>query len=108
MRKQPNFSPKKLAELPEEALLEAVQRQTFGFFWEASHPVSGLAPDRCTTTANPSDDLAATGGSGFGFMSLIVAAERGWVTRAAAADRVTHMLELLARATCFHGVFPHF
>jgi hypothetical protein len=108
MRKPAELSPAKLAQLPEDALLEAVQRQTFAFFWEASHPVSGLAPDRCTTVANPSDDLAATGGSGFGLMALIVAVERGWVTRAAAAERVTHMLELLARATCFHGAFPHF
>jgi hypothetical protein len=101
-------SPADLAVLPDQELLEAVQRQTFGFFWEASHPVSGLAPDRCTTTAVPTDDLVATGGSGFGVMALIVAAERGWITRAAAVERMGHMLKLLTRATCYHGVFPHF
>jgi hypothetical protein len=106
MRK--DFSPKKLAGLPDEALLEAVQRQTFGFFWEGAHPLSGLAPDRRRTTPEPMDDLVATGGSGFGVMAVIVAVERGWVTRAAAVDRLQHMLDLLARATCFHGVFPHF
>jgi hypothetical protein len=108
MRKQANLGAAALAALSNGELLEAVQRQTFGFFWEAAHPVSGLAPDRCTTTADPPDDLVATGGSGFGVMALIVAAERGWVTRAAAAERVGHMLDLLSRATCFHGVFPHF
>ncbi|HXP65211.1 MAG TPA: glucoamylase family protein [Steroidobacteraceae bacterium] len=108
MRKHPNRSPAELSELPEDELLEAVQRQTFGFFWEASHPLSGLAPDRCKTVAAPADDLVATGGSGFGFMALIVAVERGWVARAAAAERAAHMLDLLARATCFHGVYPHF
>jgi hypothetical protein len=108
MRQQSSRSPAELSELPEDELLEAVQRQTFGFFWDASHPLSGLAPDRCKTVAGPADDLVATGGSGFGLMALIVAVERGWVTRAAAAERVTHMLDLLARATCFHGVFPHF
>ena len=41
-------------------------------------------------------------------MALIVAAQRGWITRAAAAERVGHMLDLLVRATCYHGVFPHF
>ena len=101
-------SPAGLAALPDEKLLEAVQRQTFAFFWEASHPVSGLAPDRCTTTSVPTDDLVTTGGSGFGVMAHIVAAERGWVSRAAAAERIVHMLELLNRATCYHGVFPHF
>jgi hypothetical protein len=101
-------NPADLAALPDEELLEAVQRQTFGFFWEAAHPVSGLAPDRCKTSAGPSDDLVATGGSGFAAMALIVAAERGWITRAAAAERLGHMLDLLSRATCYHGVFPHF
>ena len=37
-----------LAALADEELLEAVQRQTFRFFWEGGHPVSGLAPDRRT------------------------------------------------------------
>ena len=108
MRKARISAPADLAALPEEELLEAVQRQTFGFFWEAGHPVSGLAPDRCTTTTAPADDLVATGGSGFGVMAHIVAAERGWVSRAAATERIGHMLELLNRATCYHGVFPHF
>ena len=108
MRAQTQRGPAQLAELPEQELLEAVQRQTFGFFWEAAHPLSGLAPDRCKTVAGPADDLVATGGSGFGLMALLVAVERGWIARGAAAERVTHMLDLLARATCFHGVFPHF
>jgi hypothetical protein len=102
------LSPADLAALPDEELLEAVQRQTFGFFWEAAHPVSGLAPDRCKTKLGLSDDLVATGGSGFAAMALIVAAERGWIARAAAAERVGRMLDLLSRATCYHGVFPHF
>jgi hypothetical protein len=34
-----------LSTLPEEELLEAVQRQTFNFFWEGAHPQSGLALD---------------------------------------------------------------
>src|ERR1700685_1215956 len=101
-------SPADLAALPDEQLLEAVQRQTFRFFWEGAHPVSGLARDRCKTGAVPEDDLVATGGSGFGVMALIVAVERGWVSRAAALERLGRMLDLLSRATCYHGVFPHF
>ena len=50
--KKRSLGPADLAALPDEELLEAVQRQTFGFFWEAAHPVSGLAPDRCTTIAD--------------------------------------------------------
>lgn len=101
-------TPAALAALADEELIEAVQRQTFRFFWEASHPISGLAPDRCMTYSKQSDDLVAIGGSGFGAMALIVAAERGWVTREEAVQRLTAMLELLGRATCYHGAYPHF
>jgi hypothetical protein len=100
--------PAELAALPDEELIEAVQRQTFRFFWEGSHPLSGLAPDRCTTARDADDDLVAIGGSGFGVMALLVAVRRGWVTREAAAERLERMLELLMRATCYHGAFPHF
>lgn len=100
--------PAELALLPDEALLETVQRQTFNFFLEAGHPLSGLAPDRRTLGAESADDLVAIGGSGFGLMALIVAVERGWVTREAALERLKAMLDLLGRAPCYHGAFPHF
>jgi hypothetical protein len=102
------LAPTELAALPDDALLEAVQRQTFRFFWEGAHPISGLARDRCSRVQGPEDELVATGGSGFGVMAVIVAVERGWVSRAAALERLLNMLDLLARATCYHGVFPHF
>ena len=101
-------SPADLAALPDEQLLEAVQRQTFRFFWEGAHPQSGLARDRCKNIDVPEDNLVATGGSGFGVMALIVAVERGWVSRTAALERFAQMLDLLSRATCYHGAFPHF
>src|SRR6201989_1315433 len=97
-----------LAKLPDEQLLEVVQRQTFKFFWDGAHPVSGLAPDQCSTRADAADDKAAIAGSGFGIMAIIVAAERGWGTREAAGDRINRMLDLLTAATCYHGAYAHF
>jgi hypothetical protein len=97
-----------LAALPDEQLLEIVQRQTFNYFWDGAHPVSGLAPDRCTTRANAADDKVAIGGSGFGIMAILVAVERGWVTRDAAIERLRRMLDLLTAATCYHGAYAHF
>jgi len=108
LAKLESSSPASLAALPDDELLELVQRQTFSFFWEGSHPVSGLAPDRRTTSQEAVDDLVATGGSGFGVMAIIVAVERGWIAREAALERLERMLDLLTRATCYHGVFPHF
>ena len=97
-----------LAELPDEALLEAVQRQTFRFFWEGAHPSSGLAPDRRLRTGGGADDPVAVGGSGFGLMALVVAVERGWISRSEALERLQSMLSVLLRARCYHGAFPHF
>jgi hypothetical protein len=97
-----------LAALPDAELIEQVARQTFRFFWEGAHPASGLAPDRCPPREGSADNLVAIGGSGFGVMALLVAIERGWVTREAALERLGRMLELLYRAQCFHGAFPHF
>jgi hypothetical protein len=97
-----------LASLPDDALIEAVQRQTFRFFWEGAHPVSGLAYDRRTTREHQADDdKISIGGSGFGVMAVIVAAERGWVTRDEALARLRQMLDVLFTARCYHGVFPH-
>jgi len=101
-------SPRSLARLPDEELLELVQRQTFRYFWEGAHPVSGLAFDRRRTTDSEPDERIALGGSGFGIMALIVAVERGWVSRAAALERLGRMLGVLLRATCFHGALSHF
>ena len=102
------MSPAQLATLADEALLERVQRQTFRFFWEAAHPVSGLVPDRRPTLAGQSNDLVTTGGSGFALMALVVAVERGWISREQALARLDAMLTVLVRATCYHGALPHF
>ena len=94
--------------LSDEALIDFVQRQTFRYFWEGAHPVSGLARDRTRRRTNPTDDIVAIGGSGFGAMAIVVACERGWVTRAEAIGRISAMLDVLEKATCYHGLYPHF
>ena len=99
---------KALAALADDALLEAVARQTFRFFWEGAEPQSFLARDRSTKTSDPPNDLVAVGGSGFGLMAMIVAVERGWVSRDKALARLDRMLTVLEKAERHHGAFPHF
>lgn len=41
-------------------------------------------------------------------MAIIVAAERGWVARAEAVERINLMVSFLARAASYHGHFSHF
>jgi hypothetical protein len=94
--------------LSDEQLLDLVQRQTFRYFWEGAHPLSGLALDRRHRRAEEPDTPVSIGGSGFGVMALIVACERGWVSREQALARLSMMLECLEKATCYHGMYPHF
>ena len=71
--------------LDDSALLELVQRQTFRYFWDFGHPVSGLSRER----NNGGPDEVTSGGSGFGVMAIMVAVERGWISarrRPRAAD----------------------
>lgn len=101
-------SPAELLKLNDAALLEAVARQTFRFFWEGAEPASLMARDRTTKSADPPGDLVAVGGSGFGLMALVAAVERGWVARAEAMARLERMISLLERAERHHGAYPHF
>jgi hypothetical protein len=94
--------------LSDERLLDLVQRQTFLYFWDGAQPTSGLARDRVGRLADPPDDDVAIGGSGFGVMAMIVACERGWVTRDEACARLSKSLDCLEKATCYHGLYPHF
>ncbi len=96
------------AGLPPEAHLELVQRQTFGYFWDFAHPGSGMARDRGRSDGTVENDLLAVGGTGFGIMAMIVAVERGWISRKAAVDRLFKILGYLSKADCYNGVFPHF
>ncbi len=93
--------------LSDTALLELVQKQTFKYFWDFGHPVSGMARERSNTSFNYGHEVVTTGGTGFGVMALVVAAERKWVPRDSVAARLLKMVKFLSKANSYHGVFPH-
>ncbi|WP_181305788.1 glucoamylase family protein [Rufibacter sp. XAAS-G3-1] len=103
--------PKKALQRPQnlsdEQLLDLVQKQTFKYFWDFGHPVSGMARERSNTSFDYGNEVVTTGGTGFGVMAIIVAAERGWITRQQAAERTLKIVNFLWKADMFHGVFPH-
>ena len=88
--------------ISDEELLTKVQEQTFKYFWDFAHPVSGLARER-----NTSGNTVTTGGSGFGLMAIIVGVERGFVSRSEAISRWQKIMNFLKDADRFHGVWPH-
>ena len=93
--------------LSDSALLDLVQKQTFRYFWDFSHPVSGMARERSNVAFDYGNEVVTTGGTGFGVMAIIVAAERKWISRDTAARHLLKMVNFLWKADAFHGVFPH-
>lgn len=93
--------------LSDSALLDLVQHQTFRYFWDFAHPVSGMARERSNKTFNYGDEVVTTGGTGFGILSIIVAADRKWIGRDTAALFLLKMVKFLSKANSYHGVFPH-
>lgn len=89
-------------DMTDEQLLTMVQEYTFRYFWDFAHPVSGLARER-----NTSEDVVTTGGSGFGVMAILVAIERGFITKAQGLQRLSKIVNFLSAANRFHGAFPH-
>ena len=93
--------------LSDTALLELVQKQTFRYFWEFGHPVSGMSRERSNVAFDYGSEVVTTGGTGFGIMAMIVAAERKWQPRDSVAARLLKMVKFLSKADSYHGVFPH-
>jgi hypothetical protein len=93
--------------LTDSALLDLVQKQTFRYFWDFAHPVSNLSRERSNESFGYGHEVVTTGGTGFGVMSVIVAAERKWITRDTAAKFLLKMVNFLLKSDSYHGVFPH-
>lgn len=94
-------------QLSDSALLDLVQKQTFKYFWDFAHPVSGMSRERSNEAFGYGNEVVTTGGTGFGVMSIIVATERKWIGRDSAAKMLVKIVHFLSKADVYHGVFPH-
>ena len=89
--------------ITDDSLMTVIQKQTFKYFWDLAHPVSGLSRER-----NTSGDLVTSGGSGFGIMAILVGIHRNFITRAEGLVRMQKIVGFLKNnAQKFHGAFPH-
>ncbi len=92
--------------LTDDELLDVVQRATLRYFWDFGHPVCGMAREGLGAPYPP--DTVTTGGTGMGLMTLVVAAERGFLPRAQVAQRVRTILAFLEDVTPrYHGAWSH-
>ncbi|QEC58590.1 glucoamylase family protein [Flavisolibacter ginsenosidimutans] len=93
----------KFSIISDSALVQLTQQQTFKYFWDFAHPVSGLARER-----NTSGETVTSGGSGFGLMAILVGIQRGFITRTQGLTRLQTIVSFLKNtAQKFHGAFPH-
>jgi hypothetical protein len=99
----------------DERFLEDLSRRSFQFFWEQTDPKTGLTLDRAHADGSPYPDdgpahnIASIASVGFGLTGICIAAERGWVTRDEARQRVRTTLDFFANRTeNVHGWFYHF
>src|SRR5664279_398529 len=92
--------------ISDSALLDLVEKQTFRYFWDFADPVSGMARERSNVT-DYGPEVSATGGTGFGVMSIIVAVNRKWITRDSAVNHLLKLVRFFAKSDKYHGVFPH-
>ncbi len=97
-------SARKFPAITDQELLTLVQRQTFRYFWDFAHPVSGMIRER----SNGDDNLVTSGGSGFGIMAIITGIHRGFITRQQGLERVRTIVGFLKNtADTFKGAYPH-
>jgi hypothetical protein len=96
----------------DDALLDGIERRTFEFFWRTTNPANGLVPDR-----HPTPSFSSIAAVGFGLTAYAIGAERGYVSREAARDRVLTTLrffrdaphgEAAAGETGHRGFYYHF
>lgn len=99
----------------DDAFLEDLSRRSFRFFWEQADPKTGLVSDRARANGTPynkdhrSRNIASSAATGFALTALCIAAERGWVDRQAARERVLTTLRFYAETSPHeHGWFYHF
>ncbi len=80
-----------------------LEARTFRFFWETANPKNGLVPDRY-----PTPTFASIAAVGFALTAYPIGVQRGYVSRAAAQERVLTTLRFFVHETNEHGFYYHF
>ncbi len=99
----------------DDALLVDLSERCFRFFQDATDPETGICRD--LIHGNPADNdrkgdeaRGSTGVTGFCLTAMCIGAERQWIAREQAKDRVRRALRSYTsgKVECIHGWFYHF
>src|SRR5215467_14261267 len=95
--------------LSDERLLEQLERTAFDFFWNESHPATGLIMDKADADGHGSPGIASIAATGFGLTALCIGHRLGYRSQAEIEDRIARTLRFLAqRQELEHGFLYHF
>jgi hypothetical protein len=91
--------------LDDAALLDAVARETFDYFWSEANPENGLIRDRSTP-----DSVSSIAAVGFGLAAIPLAVDRGWIPYDQGYERALTTLQTFANGGVQGegGFFYHF
>ncbi len=93
----------------DDQFLNEVENASFLFFWEQGNTKTGMVKDRCNVRANRLGDAASIAATGFGLTALCIGAQRGYINKTEALERVFATLRFLWRKLPNHrGFFYHF
>jgi hypothetical protein len=90
--------------------LETLARRAFDFFWQETHPQTGLTKDRAKNSGQPDEyTVASIAATGYALAALPIAASRRWVKKADAQQRALLTLRFVSEKLPHeHGFFYHF
>ena len=109
LRDEKDLPPGQFSLSPEDdQFLNDLESASFLFFWEQQNPKTGMVQDRGNLQGGTPGLVASIAATGFGLTSLCIAEQRGFITRAAALERLFATLNFLWKKLPQHrGFFYH-
>jgi hypothetical protein len=103
----------KVQSVSDDDLLGFLQKKMFWYFWNEAGAGTGLISDKSSNWVDDDFSVASIATTGLGLSVLTVAAERGWVTRAEARQRIHTTLDFFRSmqinpSRSYHGLWYHF
>lgn len=79
----------------DDEFLDSLERASFAFFEDCTHPHTGLVKDRSLADRNDDREIASIAATCFGLTALCIADNRGWISHERARERVHRTLSFL-------------
>jgi hypothetical protein len=92
----------------DDQFLNDLEKANFQYFWEQASSKTGLVKDRCNVHIDDTGIVGSIAATGFGLTALCIGEKRGFVSRAAAQERVLVTLRSLwGKLPNHRGFFYH-